>query len=77
MHCLFSSVARWSRKRERRTDVGLVDVLHPIGKKDIRNDEKVKLCNKLPFLWCIVVLKPTNLVPLAALAWFRHLSEFS
>lgn len=52
----------------RRTDVCLVDVFHPVGKEDIGYDKEIELRNELPFLWRVVVLEPTDLIPFATLA---------
>jgi hypothetical protein len=76
MHCLFLSVARLLLIIQRPTDVGLVDVFHPVGKKNIGNNKEIELRNELPFLRRVVVLEPADLVPLATLAWFRHCEEW-
>lgn len=62
---------------ERRTDIGLIDVFHPVGKKNIGHNEKIELRNELPFLRSVVVLKPADLIPFATLVWFRHYGESS
>lgn len=59
------------------TDICLIDILHPICKENIGYDEEVELGDEFALLWCIVVLKPTDLIPLAALFWNRgHLEVF-
>lgn len=68
MHYLFLSVAGRSPVFGRRTDVCLVDVFHPVGKEDIGYDKEIELRNELPFLWRVVVLEPTDLIPFATLA---------
>jgi len=70
-----------SRQRQliygKRTDVGLINVFHPVGKKNIGYNKEIELRNELPFFWRVVVLKPMDLIPLATLAWFRHCNESS
>ena len=59
------------------TNICLIDVLHPVCKKDIGYDKEVKLGNEFALFWGIVVLKPTDLIPLAALFQGRdHLESF-
>jgi hypothetical protein len=55
----------------------LIDILHPICKENIGYDKEVKLGDEFALLWRIVVLKPTDLIPLATLLWNRdHLELF-
>jgi hypothetical protein len=55
----------------------LIDILHPICKKNIGYDKEVKLGDEFALLWGVVVLKPTDLIPLAALFRNRvHLELF-
>lgn len=52
------------RSGERHTQVGLINVLHPISYHSIRDDKKIKLNNKLAFLRCICIRIPLDMIPL-------------
>ena len=55
----------------------MIDVLHPMCKENIGHDKEVKLGDEFALLWRIVVLKPTDLIPLAAIFRNRgHLELF-
>jgi hypothetical protein len=48
------------------TDVGLINVLYPIGKENIWHNQEVKLGDEYAFLLCVLRVEPSNLIPCSA-----------
>lgn len=77
MHYLFLSVTEQPGIFGLHADIGLVDVLYPVREENIGYNKEIELRNKLPFLWCVVILKPADVIPLAVIACLRHCGESS
>lgn len=58
------------------TEICLVDILRPVGKKGIRNDQEVELQDKLPLLRRVFVCEPLDMVPRLSLLC-RHLESLA
>lgn len=58
-----------------RTQVGLIDVFDPICNHRVRDDEEVKLGDKLAFLWGICVGVPLYMIPLLLVFNGRHFNK--
>jgi hypothetical protein len=58
------------------TDIGLVNVLYPVGEEDVRNNKEIELGDQLSLFLGIIWLEPLELVPSACLRNGRHYVRF-